>query len=362
MAAGLQADPMDLTLTELVAEIQAGRITPLQSVSACLARIKLLDDAVNAVSFLDAAGALRLAEDQTARMARGAAAATEGMDHGGILIGVPILVKDLEDAAGMPTSYGTETFRGNIAAADSPQVARLRAAGAVIVGKSNTPIFGKRHLPPRLPPCPSSPHRDLLLIYAIHCNRCHGSDQECALRRYSQPVGPRQVSRRFQVGRRPRPSLADHSTTTRLSHSTITRLDQPHSQPHSLAARSGGTAAAVAARMVPVGTAADGGGSIRIPACFVGAFGLKPSFGRIPQTEGAQFGMQKFIDCVHFGPITRCVADAALYLDVTCGYHWQVCVCRVSCVCVCVCVCVCACVRVSCVCVCRVCVFVCVCV
>ena len=85
---------------------------------------------------------------------------------------------------------------------------------------------------------------------------------------------------------------------------------------------SGGSAAAVAARMVPVATAADGGGSIRIPACFVGAFGIKPSMGRIPMTEGRQFGMLKFIDFVSFGPITRSVEDAALYLDVVSGYHF----------------------------------------
>ena len=50
-------------------------------------------------------------------------------------------------------------------------------------------------------------------------------------------------------------------------------------------------------------------------------FGLKPTFGTIPMTEGHQFGMLKFINCVHFGPITRSVTDAAIFMDVVSGYH-----------------------------------------
>ena len=84
---------------------------------------------------------------------------------------------------------------------------------------------------------------------------------------------------------------------------------------------SGGSAAIIAGRIAPLVTAADGGGSIRIPATFVGAFGLKPTFGRVPCDEMKQFGMAKILHCVHFGPLTRSVEDAALYLDLTCGYH-----------------------------------------
>ena len=84
---------------------------------------------------------------------------------------------------------------------------------------------------------------------------------------------------------------------------------------------SGGSAAAVAACMVPLATASDGGGSVRIPACYVGAFGMKPTFGRIPIGFEEALGMQRWVDTVHYGPITRSVADGALLIDVAAGYH-----------------------------------------
>ena len=86
---------------------------------------------------------------------------------------------------------------------------------------------------------------------------------------------------------------------------------------------SGGSSSAVAARMVSFATAADGGGSIRNPACFTGCYGLKPTRGLVPMTEGRNFGMERFVHCVSFGPLTRCVEDTALLLDVTAGYHWH---------------------------------------
>jgi aspartyl-tRNA(Asn)/glutamyl-tRNA(Gln) amidotransferase subunit A len=70
--------------------------------------------------------------------------------------------------------------------------------------------------------------------------------------------------------------------------------------------------------MVAIATASDGGGSIRIPACFVGAYGLKPTFGTVPITPGE---MLPWMDTSCFGPLTRTVRDAALYLDVVAGYH-----------------------------------------
>jgi aspartyl-tRNA(Asn)/glutamyl-tRNA(Gln) amidotransferase subunit A len=71
--------------------------------------------------------------------------------------------------------------------------------------------------------------------------------------------------------------------------------------------------------MVPLATASDGGGSIRIPASYVGAFGMKPTFGRIPIGPAA-LGMLHWVDTVCYGPLTRTVEDAALFLDVTAGY------------------------------------------
>jgi aspartyl-tRNA(Asn)/glutamyl-tRNA(Gln) amidotransferase subunit A len=78
---------------------------------------------------------------------------------------------------------------------------------------------------------------------------------------------------------------------------------------------SGGSAAAVAAGLGPLAIGTDGGGSIRIPASFCGIFGLKPSFGRVPQYPG--FPGWETIS--HTGPMTRTVRDAALMLDVMAG-------------------------------------------
>ncbi|MFX1591007.1 MAG: amidase [Promethearchaeota archaeon] len=81
---------------------------------------------------------------------------------------------------------------------------------------------------------------------------------------------------------------------------------------------SGGAAAAVASGLGPLALGADGGGSIRIPSSLCGAYGIKPSFGRVPvyPTSGVHFE-----SLIQYGPITRYVKDAALMLDVLKGPH-----------------------------------------
>ncbi len=81
---------------------------------------------------------------------------------------------------------------------------------------------------------------------------------------------------------------------------------------------SGGTSSAIASGMVPLATGSDGGGSVRIPACYTGCFGLKPSFGRIPK---GPFVMLGWNDTGVYGPITRTVRDAALFMDAVVGAH-----------------------------------------
>ncbi len=78
---------------------------------------------------------------------------------------------------------------------------------------------------------------------------------------------------------------------------------------------SGGSATAVALRMVPLATGTDGGGSIRIPAAFSGIFGLKPTYGRVPLYPASPFGT-----LAHGGPMTLTVEDAALMMDVLTGF------------------------------------------
>ncbi|MFX1390340.1 MAG: amidase [Promethearchaeota archaeon] len=80
---------------------------------------------------------------------------------------------------------------------------------------------------------------------------------------------------------------------------------------------SGGAASAVASGLSPIAIGSDGGGSIRIPSCFCGVYGLKSTFGRVPQNAMKLFGYLGTF--VHKGPLVRYVKDAALVLDVIAG-------------------------------------------
>merc|ERR1719277_1946217 len=71
--------------------------------------------------------------------------------------------------------------------------------------------------------------------------------------------------------------------------------------------------------MVPWATSSDGGGSIRIPASLTGCFGVKPTRGLIPLATPPG-GLEPWLRTAVVGPTTRCVRDAAIYLDVTAGY------------------------------------------
>lgn len=98
---------------------------------ATLQRIEQVNPSVNAIVSLRAPDAL-MAEAKTA----------DSTPSKGPLHGLPIAIKDLADAAGLPTSQGSTAFAGQIAQTDSLHVARLRAAGAIVIGKTNTPEFG----------------------------------------------------------------------------------------------------------------------------------------------------------------------------------------------------------------------------
>ncbi|MEO8601996.1 MAG: amidase [bacterium] len=123
-----------LPLTELVAKIKAKQLSPTEVLQAYLLRIERFNGELNAVVTLDPERALAEAHAVEQRLARG--------EDVGPLAGVPFAAKDLENVGGMRTTYGSPLFADHVPAEDSINVARLRAAGAIIVGKTNTPEFG----------------------------------------------------------------------------------------------------------------------------------------------------------------------------------------------------------------------------
>jgi Asp-tRNA(Asn)/Glu-tRNA(Gln) amidotransferase A subunit family amidase len=241
VALTMASDLLELTLVELGEALRSRRASAVELMEAVLGAVDATHEALNALSARRPSEEL-LAEARAAdrRIERGEARALEG---------VPMAVKDLEDAAGLVTSHGSLLFRDNLAARDSIQVARLKAAGAIVVGKSNTPEFG-------------------------------------------------------------------HTAITRNLLFGVTR--SPWDGERSPGGSSGGAAALMAAEVMPLVTASDGGGSIRIPASFSGCFGLKPSFGRIPKGPSA---LWDYDATSVVGPISKTVEDAALILDLVAGHH-----------------------------------------
>src|SRR5688500_4769967 len=129
------------TVAALAADVSAKRTSAGELVGAALSRIEEIDPRVNAFVALDGERALADAASIDARIAAG--------EDVGPLAGIPIGVKDLEDAAGFVTTHGSPAHAEDPpATADSPLVDRLRAAGCVVLGKTNTPEFeiGRAHV------------------------------------------------------------------------------------------------------------------------------------------------------------------------------------------------------------------------
>ena len=127
-------EPCDLSATEARALIGSKRLSPVELTQSCIARIEEVDPAVNAMVARDFPGALAAARVAETQVMRG--------EELGALHGLPLGVKDLIDAAGLPTTSGSPIFKDNIATKDEGVVASLRAAGAIVIGKTNTPEWG----------------------------------------------------------------------------------------------------------------------------------------------------------------------------------------------------------------------------
>jgi Asp-tRNA(Asn)/Glu-tRNA(Gln) amidotransferase A subunit family amidase len=214
-----------LGASEARAAIEAGQITSEQLVGACLDRIRALEPTVQAWAYLDAEHAL--AQARAADLAR-----QEGKAFGP-LHGIPVGIKDIFDTADMPTEDGTVLHAGRRPTRDATTVALLRAAGAVIMGKT---------------------------------------------------------------------------VTTELAVYSPGKTTNPHDPRRTPGGSSSGSAAAVAANMVPVALGSQTNGSLIRPASYCGVFGYKPTHGLISRTGVLK--QSRRLD--HVGVFARSVDDLAL--------------------------------------------------
>jgi aspartyl-tRNA(Asn)/glutamyl-tRNA(Gln) amidotransferase subunit A len=130
------ADPASLGARAAAEAVRAGRVSPVELVEACLARIRALDAELEAWAHVDAEGALAVARERESEARAGRLR--------GPLHGVPVGVKDIFDVAGMPTTGGAKSFAHTRPSADAASVARIRAAGAIVLGKTVTTEFAYR--------------------------------------------------------------------------------------------------------------------------------------------------------------------------------------------------------------------------
>jgi mandelamide amidase len=239
-------EQLALTATEAVAAIQSGRLNAADYVATLLARAAALST-LNALTTLDLDGALAAARRIDALPAADKARLP--------LAGLPIVVKDNINTAGLQTSAGTPALAGFVPKTNAPSVQRLVDAGAIVLGKANM-------------------HE---LAFGITST-----------------------------------NLATHAGPVR----------NPYCPALIPGGSSGGTAVAIAARIVPAGLGTDTGGSTRIPAALTGTAGFRPSVGnggaeRRYHDPNAVVPISHTRDTV--GPMARTVADIALLDGVITG-------------------------------------------
>jgi Asp-tRNA(Asn)/Glu-tRNA(Gln) amidotransferase A subunit family amidase len=126
--------PCDMTASEARRLIGARQLSPVELMESCIARIEAVDHAVNAMVAQDFDRALQQAYKAEAAVMANAVI--------GPLHGLPVGIKDLEDTAGLRTTYGSTTFRDHVPQTDQNIVADIRRAGGIVLGKTNTPEFG----------------------------------------------------------------------------------------------------------------------------------------------------------------------------------------------------------------------------
>ncbi len=228
------------SLIEIAEQVRSGTRSARSVVTEALATIQERNDTCNAIVTVNVEQAISEAEALDQRVLHDGPV--------GPLAGVPIAVKDTEDALGYSTTFGSRLWVGApMATQDSVLVARLKAAGCIVVGRANSP------------------------------------------------------------------ELAAKGVTDNL---VFGATRNPFDRNRSAGGSSGGSAAAVATGMVPLATASDGGGSIRIPASACGLPGFKPSLGRVP--DGGPTPVD-WMNLTTRGVLTRTVDELLAVLDVIVG-------------------------------------------
>jgi aspartyl-tRNA(Asn)/glutamyl-tRNA(Gln) amidotransferase subunit A len=228
---------LDGPFLALASAVSSGAVTARAVAEASLARAEKVREAFGAFLSIDADAAVRQA-DAVDRRARDG----ERLP----LAGVPLAVKDNIDVAGLPSTAGSKILAGFVSPDDATCVARLVAAGAVVVGKTNCDEFGMG-----------------------------SSNENSAFGPARNPWDPARVP----------------------------------------GGSSGGSAAAVAARAVPLAIGTDTGGSVRQPAALCGLVGWKPTYGRV-----SRYGLIAFASSFdQAGALTRTVPEAALAFSVMAG-------------------------------------------
>ncbi len=128
----MAADPLLLPATQQAALLRENKLSAAELLDLTLARIEAVNPVLNAVVHCDADGARRAAAEADARLRSGAARPLEGL---------PVTIKDALDVAGMVSTAGHPGLKGRIPTEDAVAVRRLREAGAIIIGKTNVPVF-----------------------------------------------------------------------------------------------------------------------------------------------------------------------------------------------------------------------------
>ena len=135
LASDLPADVTDLSASNLSAAIRQGHVSCVEVMQAYLARIHRYNPTYNAVVSM-------VADDDLIAQAKLADNALSDDEYWGWMHGMPHAVKDLADAMGLHTCWGSPVFANNVAEQDDLHVSRMRAEGAIFIGKTNTPEFG----------------------------------------------------------------------------------------------------------------------------------------------------------------------------------------------------------------------------